>query len=236
MNKKLKKILATVSAIAMCATSVISTNVGAQCYISNDGIIFEDFTEFGDDNGVTGIIDGKICGYGRKVATRGELTFISDIWFDFTCYSQLNEEKANELSEFLAENYPFIVTDVTEYESEYFCVTLDYQEELSYEEQFQIAVDIYKNVNVLCGGVILADASTPVKKIKMPLPEPTLSGDANEDGDVNMADAVLIMQTLSNPDEYKLTPQGMANADIAGDGDGVTAMDALTIQISIINQ
>ena len=29
MNKKLKKILATVSAVAMCATSVVSMNVGA---------------------------------------------------------------------------------------------------------------------------------------------------------------------------------------------------------------
>lgn len=61
------------------------------------------------------------------------------------------------------------------------------------------------------------------------------SGDANEDGEVNMADAVLIMQSLSNPDEYKLTTKGQFNADVYNTGDGVTAMDALQIQLWAIN-
>lgn len=61
-----------------------------------------------------------------------------------------------------------------------------------------------------------------------------LKGDANEDKDVNMADAVLIMQSLSNPNEYKLTAQGAKNADVIGN-DGVTAMDALEIQKKAIN-
>ena len=43
-----------------------------------------------------------------------------------------------------------------------------------------------------------------------------------------MADAVLIMQTLANPDKYKLTENGRANADM--DGDGITNADALAIQ------
>ncbi len=59
-------------------------------------------------------------------------------------------------------------------------------------------------------------------------------GDANEDGDVNVSDAVLIMQTLSNPDDYKLTEQGKKNADVVGN-DGVTAKDALAIQMIGIN-
>lgn len=61
------------------------------------------------------------------------------------------------------------------------------------------------------------------------------SGDANEDGEVNMADAVLIMQSLSNPSEYKLTERGKFNADICDTGDGVTARDALQIQLWAIN-
>lgn len=56
-----------------------------------------------------------------------------------------------------------------------------------------------------------------------------LKGDANEDSEVNVADAVLIMQALSNPNDYKLTAQGAINADVIGE-DGVTAMDALEIQ------
>ena len=58
----------------------------------------------------------------------------------------------------------------------------------------------------------------------------TLYGDANCDGKVEIADATLILQFLTNKDEYKLTEQGMKNADVIGNGDGVTAQDALTIQ------
>lgn len=61
-------------------------------------------------------------------------------------------------------------------------------------------------------------------------------GDANCDGSVNLADAVMIMQYLSNPAKYGLdapggiTEQGLINADVKGNGDGVTNLDALTIQ------
>ncbi len=55
-------------------------------------------------------------------------------------------------------------------------------------------------------------------------------GDANEDGKVNISDAVLIMQSISNPTEYKLTEQGIKNADVV-DKDGVTNNDALAIQM-----
>ncbi len=58
----------------------------------------------------------------------------------------------------------------------------------------------------------------------------TAYGDANCDGKVEIADATLILQFLTNKDEYQLTEQGMKNADVIGNGDGVTAQDALTIQ------
>lgn len=54
-------------------------------------------------------------------------------------------------------------------------------------------------------------------------------GDANEDGEVNLADAVLIMQCMANPAKYSLTEQGKLNADVV-DNDGVTNKDALEIQ------
>ena len=65
-------------------------------------------------------------------------------------------------------------------------------------------------------------------------------GDANEDGQLDMGDAVLIMQALANPDKYGLngtdnraiTDQGIANADV--DGDGLTANDALAIQEKLL--
>ena len=53
-----------------------------------------------------------------------------------------------------------------------------------------------------------------------------------------MADVVLIMQSLCNPDKYGLngtdpshiTLQGLANADVSANKDGVTNYDALVIQ------
>ncbi|MDE6036318.1 MAG: 1,4-beta-glucanase [Ruminococcus sp.] len=69
----------------------------------------------------------------------------------------------------------------------------------------------------------------------------TLYGDANCDGEVALSDAVLIMQSIANPNEekYKLSEQGIKNADCVGKNDGVTAKDALAIQlvcIEMLNQ
>ena len=63
-------------------------------------------------------------------------------------------------------------------------------------------------------------------------------GDANCDGDVSLADAVLIMQSLANPsrfgltgsDEGHITEQGRANADCSNVGDGISNLDALAVQ------
>ena len=72
-----------------------------------------------------------------------------------------------------------------------------------------------------------------VEKHSVPARTP---GDANCDTEVNMADAVLIMQALSNPDTYGLgksegiTDRGWQNADVVGGGDGVTNLDAQEIQ------
>lgn len=65
--------------------------------------------------------------------------------------------------------------------------------------------------------------------------EPVLNdivyGDANENGTVEIADAVFILQTIADPGEYKLSdPQGRLNADVNRNGNGVDAEDALAIQ------
>ena len=65
-------------------------------------------------------------------------------------------------------------------------------------------------------------------------------GDTNCDGQLDMADAVLIMQALANPNkygengtsEYHLTAQGKYNGDI--DGDGLTVGDAHKIQMKLL--
>lgn len=63
-----------------------------------------------------------------------------------------------------------------------------------------------------------------------------IKGDSNLDKEVNMADAVLIMQSFANPNKYGLfgtdethiTEQGVKNADM--DGNGLTNADALAVQ------
>ncbi len=66
----------------------------------------------------------------------------------------------------------------------------------------------------------------------------TLCGDSNCDSKVNIADTVMIMQALVNPDVFgrvgsdssHITAQGWKNADCSGSSDGVTLNDALAIQ------
>lgn len=61
-------------------------------------------------------------------------------------------------------------------------------------------------------------------------------GDANLDGFVNMADAVLVLQSIANGDEYGIgkpdgiTEAGADLADVEERGNGLTTLDALAIQ------
>ncbi len=61
--------------------------------------------------------------------------------------------------------------------------------------------------------------------------ETILYGDANDNGDVEVADAVFILQGIADPSnaEYMLTEAGKANADADGNG-AVDAQDAFAIQ------
>lgn len=55
-------------------------------------------------------------------------------------------------------------------------------------------------------------------------------GDTNLDGQVDLSDAVFIMQALSNPDKYQITDAGRVLADVCDIGNGITSSDALNIQ------
>lgn len=60
--------------------------------------------------------------------------------------------------------------------------------------------------------------------------EATVWGDANDDGDVLVNDVVLVMSYAMSPESSALTPQGLANADVYQNGDGVAVTDAASIQ------
>lgn len=56
-------------------------------------------------------------------------------------------------------------------------------------------------------------------------------GDATLDGDVTLADALAVLQYVANGNKYKLEGQAADNADCCNRGDGITAKDALAIQM-----
>ncbi len=69
-------------------------------------------------------------------------------------------------------------------------------------------------------------------------------GDANCDGNVDMSDAVLIMQALANPNKYgvngsdenHITTKGLDNADVDASSKGLTTNDALRIQEYLLHK
>ena len=97
----------------------------------------------------------------------------------------------------------------------------------------------------LQGTMTAADTTTVTTTTSVELPPlmgdlAPADGDANCDGNLDMSDAVLIMQALSNPDKYgengtaknHLTIFGKMNADL--NGDGLTVGDALAVQKKLL--
>ncbi|WP_294754353.1 leucine-rich repeat protein [uncultured Ruminococcus sp.] len=91
---------------------------------------------------------------------------------------------------------------------------------------------------VEASGKVIETTKYTVTEPTTAAPSVTLDGDANNDGRIDMADAVCILQALANPnkygisgtDEHHITEQGQINADVYHPGTGITNMDALTIQ------
>lgn len=84
--------------------------------------------------------------------------------------------------------------------------------------------------------------TTQPKPTDPPQVDVKVYGDATNDGDVRLNDAVLVLQVLSNPDRFDLngsdashiTAQGKANADCYQPGSGITPQDALAIQRALL--
>ena len=98
--------------------------------------------------------------------------------------------------------------------------------EISSIDHFNLSEQIWKDTGVSTRFYILEGTNT-LSEGDVDLMNNT-PGDANENGKLDMADAVYIMQCCSNPDEYRLTAQGRYNADF--NNDGITNEDALTVQ------
>ncbi len=95
--------------------------------------------------------------------------------------------------------------------------------EMTSQEIAQLYTVIYKDLG-LKPEVMYETSMSNTKSLNLCKTD----GDANTDDELDIADATLILQFLTNKDEYDLTEQGVYNADF--DKDGITAADALTIQ------
>ncbi len=155
---------------------------------------------------------------------------------DITDYIYIEEEDVEKLQNFVEENNLDFTVEVSDIETLKRCHLIP-NESVTIDEQFEVAARIRSELNLdstewmqmggdYIGNDIKLDTNERVVDVLN-----SVDGDANEDGKVNMADVAAVVQAIGNPDKYALTPQGSFNADT--DGDGITGMDALGIQMKV---
>lgn len=128
-----------------------------------------------------------------------------------------------------------IGTEVVEDEAVIEKVKAELSEVTTFEGQIWYADESGDAITDLSGiqiidAYLLKNGSTSTTTPVVPPVEVKLWGDANNDGSVTIADAAAVFQVLGNADKYRLSAQGMANADCNNVGDGITAADAIAIQ------
>ncbi|MBP3380647.1 MAG: dockerin type I repeat-containing protein [Ruminococcus sp.] len=211
-------------------------------------------TELGGENG---IFEGKLISvydYDRKPETKEtarkiyrELSGFTDV-FRFEYYggsiSEMNltyypsitsystgssgesyDEMAEKLKLYFSENG--LDFSVREYEDTYsVCCEAYPNYPITAQEHLDIAADIYDKLGYYGNYISPSSDRFNIEKIDL---YNALDGDANNDGELDIADATLVLQSIGNADKYSLSAQGAYNADVNGSGD-VTALDALEIQ------
>lgn len=114
----------------------------------------------------------------------------------------------------------------------YFAVDLN--ESVTGEEIYKLDEQLRKDLGLKTAILPFPSGSNMPMSVTIDMHN-NIAGDANDDGELMLCDAILIMQAVGNPDQYTLTPQGAYNADIAGNYDGITNMDALAVQKKLLN-
>lgn len=242
MNKKLKRMLAVVSAVTMCAVSVVSTCASAYVILGNkvtpytteftckygkyhlcqEFIDYYADTKYSDFCGIVYICDepSYINGEERYMpAISAEIGTSCASILELGIYSVNNEDESLLVQNILSQ---YNVAYEHNYENSIFVLIQPYTKEF-----FEAIQKIKDETGLILKGVKELSSIT-VTDVVNTLPEPTLSGDTDCDDKVNINDAVLVMQSIANPDKYKISEQGKANADI--DGNGITLSDAIAIQ------
>ena len=142
---------------------------------------------------------------------------------------EYNAKYGDILEEYFRENG--VNAELEEYDDEFGDSMLKVvpNEAFSPEDYIELAGSIAKSTGIYpnwCEPLAIEGEKTDGVSVNL---ADYTDGDANTDGQRTLADAVAILQSLANEDEYALTAQGIFNADIAGN-DGVNINDALEIQ------
>ena len=108
-----------------------------------------------------------------------------------------------------------------------------FDEEIPAAEYIELIFELYNKTGITGGKLSAYEESYGLSEESIEYFS-NIKGDANDDGELNLADAVMIMQSVCNPKYATFTHQGKYNADVTGDYDGITNKDALTIQRQLL--
>lgn len=175
---------------------------------------------------------------GMYIGGSGYILFESPTYY---CFG-ISEEQIDSLAEYIKEkNLDFtlergkLVHEADEslngiYKYDLYKCDLIPNYDIDFDEHLQIAADIAETfgieIPIVYQGIADAFLCTDIDVFH------SVDGDANEDGDMNIADATAVAQAIGNKDKYGLTAQGEFNADL--DGNGLTGADAVAIQQKLI--
>ena len=205
-----------------------------QIKTSDDKPICTDYRYYQEFMGVAAYPEKTVYSRGEELDLTGLIIKLQKKWSPISLDSSDYAEEPVYLKTSLPSTEIMTVTDSdgTEYAASDFASLTEGKYTISCKSEDVVWDHLNKrieNVDISYEVEIKAPAGENVS-IKADKNVSGRSGDANEDGTLDLADAVLIMQTLANPDKYAMSDEGKANADIYGENDGVTNMDALQIQ------
>ncbi|MDE6775948.1 MAG: dockerin type I repeat-containing protein [Ruminococcus sp.] len=148
---------------------------------------------------------------------------------DYMLSYYLSDDEYEMLNEYVTENNIGDLILDERFTNGYSSFYLDTGDLETTEEIFDAAIEIYETVGFYPN---YTSPETPdIAQTDSIDVYNAVDGDANCDGELSIADATLILQYLGNSDKYSLSTQGAFNADVIGDYDGVSAADAVAIQM-----
>lgn len=146
-------------------------------------------------------------------------------WLYFCTWYDGGSDNINFLS---SPTFNTLEDTIEMYQSDY-CITLDELPADLYSGEFE------KPQTTTSTDSGEGSSTTTTTTVTYTVDEDKVLGDANADGTLTISDAVIVMQALSNSDEYQLSEEGQDLADVCDRGDGITNNDALVIQMVVAN-